>query len=95
MARLGGRDGEILVEGAHNVICQARRVLMSRGIVGPFEAWKESVPYACMRGDIESKVEDVSASRADKHLLRVPFIPPPASIVGSTDTSTAPVPDQS
>ena len=55
MARLGGRDGEILVEGAHNVVCQARRVLMSRGIVGPFETWKESVPYACMRGDIESK----------------------------------------
>ena len=55
MARLGGLDGEILVEGAHNAVCQACRVLMSRGIVGPFETWKESVPYACMRGDIESK----------------------------------------
>jgi hypothetical protein len=26
---------------------------MVRGITGPFETWKEGVPYACMRGDIE------------------------------------------
>jgi hypothetical protein len=26
---------------------------MARGITGPFETWKEGIPYACLRGDIE------------------------------------------
>ena len=26
---------------------------MSRGIVGPFETWKQGTPYPCLRGDIE------------------------------------------
>ena len=27
---------------------------MARGITGLFETWREGVPYACMRGDIEA-----------------------------------------
>jgi hypothetical protein len=27
---------------------------MARGITGPFETWKDGVPYACLRGDIET-----------------------------------------
>ena len=30
---------------------------MSRGITGPFETWKPSVPYACMRDDVERTAE--------------------------------------
>jgi hypothetical protein len=26
---------------------------MARGITGPFETWKEGIPYECLRGDIE------------------------------------------
>jgi hypothetical protein len=38
----------------HNAICETCRVLMSRGITGSYETWKACVPYACMRGDIET-----------------------------------------
>jgi hypothetical protein len=51
--RLGGPDGEILVDRVHNPVCTSCRALMARGITGPFEAWKEGIPYACLRGDIE------------------------------------------
>jgi hypothetical protein len=44
--------GEILCDRVHNAICETCRVLMSRGITGPFETWREGVPYACMGGDI-------------------------------------------
>ena len=54
IARLGDPDGEILVEGVHNALCEACRVLMSRGIVGPFETWKQGILYPCLRGDIET-----------------------------------------
>ena len=37
--------------------CETCRVLMSRGITGPFETWKPSVPYACMRDDVERTAE--------------------------------------
>ena len=53
IARLGGPDGEILVQGMHNAICEACRVLMSRGIIGPFETRKQGIAYPCLRGDIE------------------------------------------
>jgi hypothetical protein len=52
--RLGGPDGEVLCDRVHNALCETCRVLMSRGITGPFETWKEGVPHACMQGDIES-----------------------------------------
>src|SRR5262245_48847740 len=52
--RLGGPDGEVLADRVHNAICETCRLLMSRGIVGAFETWNEGVPYACMRGDIET-----------------------------------------
>jgi hypothetical protein len=53
IARLGGPNGEILVQGVHNAVFEACRALMSRGIVGAFETWKPSLPYPCLRGDIE------------------------------------------
>jgi hypothetical protein len=51
--RLGGPDGEIICDRVHNAVCETCRVLMSRGITGSFETWKEGVPYPCMKGDIE------------------------------------------
>jgi hypothetical protein len=51
--RLGGPDGEIICDRVHNVVCETCRVLMSRGITGPFHTWREGIPYACMSGDIE------------------------------------------
>jgi hypothetical protein len=54
---LGGLDGEILVEKAHNAVCEACLVLMSRGIVGSFETWKPGIRYPCMMGDIASTAE--------------------------------------
>jgi hypothetical protein len=30
---------------------------MARGITGPFETWKEGIPYACLRGDIARTAE--------------------------------------
>src|SRR5436190_12831248 len=38
-------------------LCETCRVLMSRGIVGPFETWKPDIPYPCMRADIASTAE--------------------------------------
>jgi hypothetical protein len=52
-ARLGNPDGEILIEATHNAVCEACRVLVSRGIVGSFETRKQVIPYPCMKGDIE------------------------------------------
>jgi hypothetical protein len=51
--RLGGPDGEIICDGVHNAVCETCRVLISRAITGPFETWREGIPYACLRGDIE------------------------------------------
>jgi hypothetical protein len=56
-SRLGGPDGEIICDRVHNPVCETCRVLMSRGITGPFETWKEAVRYPCMRGDIASTAE--------------------------------------
>lgn len=52
-ARLGGPGGDVLVEQTVSPMCPSCRALMARGITGLFETWKEGVPYACMRGDIE------------------------------------------
>jgi hypothetical protein len=40
-------DGEVLCDRVHNAICETCRVLMSRGITGPFESWRAAIPYAC------------------------------------------------
>jgi hypothetical protein len=53
MARLGGPDSEILVQGVHNAICEACRVLMSRGIIGSFETRTPGIDYPSVTGDIE------------------------------------------
>jgi hypothetical protein len=52
--RLGGPDGEVLCDRVHNAISETCRVLMSLGILGTFETWKEDIHHACMRGDIET-----------------------------------------
>jgi hypothetical protein len=52
-SRLGGPNGEVLCDRMHNAVCETCRVLMSRGITGPFETWKEGLSYACMKGEIE------------------------------------------
>jgi hypothetical protein len=90
MARLGRPDGEILVEGVHNALCEACRVLMSRGIVGPFETWKQGIPYPCLRGDIE-KTAGLTVYEPDEGMVHFarwrpidqnavsrPAVPPPA-----------------
>jgi hypothetical protein len=45
-------------------VCETCRVLMSRGVTGPFETWREGIPYACMRGDIERAAELTEESSA-------------------------------
>jgi hypothetical protein len=62
--RLGGPDGEMLCERTVLPACSSCRALLARGISGPFETWKEGVPYACMRGDIE-KAAGLTVSEPD------------------------------
>ena len=38
--RLGGPDGEVLCEQTVSPVCPSCRVLLARGITGPFETWK-------------------------------------------------------
>ena len=63
--RLGGPDGEVLCEQTVSPVCPSCRVLLARGITGPFETWKEGVPYACMRGDVE-KVAGLTVKEPDR-----------------------------
>ena len=80
-SRLGGPEGEILCDRVHNPVCESCRVLMSRGIVGPFETWKAGIPYPCMTGDIAKTAELTvhepddawSILRGGDPLLRMPF----------------------
>jgi hypothetical protein len=51
--RLSGPDGEVLCQQTVSPVCPSCRALLARGITGPFDTWREGVPYACMRGDIE------------------------------------------
>jgi hypothetical protein len=53
-ARLDGPGGDVLVEQTVSPMCPSCRALMARGITGQFETWREGVPHACMRGDIEA-----------------------------------------
>ena len=48
-----GPDGEILVDGVHNALCDTCRALMSRGIVASFETRKPGIDYPSVTGDIE------------------------------------------
>jgi hypothetical protein len=45
-------------------VCTSCRALMALGITGPFETWKEGIPYACLRGDIE-KVAGLTVHEPD------------------------------
>jgi hypothetical protein len=51
--RLDGPHGEVLCQQTVSPVCPSCRALLALGITGPFETWREGVPYACMRGDIE------------------------------------------
>jgi hypothetical protein len=51
--RLGAPDGEVLCQQTVSPVFPSCRALLARGITGPFETWRECVPSACMRGDIE------------------------------------------
>ena len=51
--RLDEPDGEVLCQQTVSPVCPSCRALLALGITGPFETWREGVPYACMRGDIE------------------------------------------
>jgi glycosyl hydrolase family 25 len=64
---LAGAEAAGLVVGAYHFFTFCRpgeeqalssglacRVLMARGITGPFETRKSGIDYACMRGDIET-----------------------------------------
>src|SRR3954467_6930821 len=51
--RLDGPDVEVLCDGVFSPVVTSCRALMARGITGPFETYKPSIPYACMTGDIE------------------------------------------
>src|SRR5262245_51581421 len=64
--RLGGPDGEVLCDRVHYPLCETCRVLMSRGITGPFETWKKNMAYPCMRGDIE-RTAGLTVSDPDIH----------------------------
>ena len=46
------------------MVCEACRVLMSRGNVGLFEARKLGIDYPCMTGDIE-KVAGLTVCEPD------------------------------
>jgi hypothetical protein len=66
--RLGGPDGEILCDRVQNAICETCRVLMSRGITGLFETWKDGVLYACMQGDI-ARTAGLTVKEPDRGLI--------------------------
>ena len=63
--RLGGPDGEVLCEQTVSPVCPSCRALLARGIIGPFETWKEGLPYACMRGEIE-KASGLTVKEPDR-----------------------------
>src|SRR5262249_26125061 len=52
--RLGGPEGDVLVERTTNPLVTSCRALMARGITGPFETWKPGIDYPLMRGDIQA-----------------------------------------
>jgi hypothetical protein len=67
--RLGAPDGEILADRVHNPVCISCRALIARGITGPFETWKEGIPYACLRGVIE-KMAGLTAYEPDDGVVQ-------------------------
>jgi hypothetical protein len=75
--RRDGPDGEVLCEQTVSPVCPSCRALMERGITGPFETWKEGMPYACMRGDVE-KVAGLTVKEPDRVRLHslsgMPFL---------------------
>ena len=55
----------MLCEQTVSPVCPSCRALLARGIIGPFETWKEGVTYACMRGDVE-KASDLTVKEPDR-----------------------------
>jgi hypothetical protein len=62
----GRWDGEVLLcQQTISPACSSCRVLLARGITGPVETWREGVPSACMRGDVE-KVAGLTVKEPDR-----------------------------
>jgi hypothetical protein len=70
MARLGGPDGENLVEERTTRLCGACHVLMRRGIVGPFETWKPSNPTPVSEATL--RAADLSVCEPDDGVAAKP-----------------------
>jgi hypothetical protein len=51
-ARLGHKDGEIIVEGSSTPFLDAARILTARGETGSLEMWDSERTYPRMKGDI-------------------------------------------
>ena len=66
--RLDGPDGEVLCQQTISPACSSCRVLLTREITGPFETWREGVPYARMRGDVE-EVAGLTFKEPDRGLV--------------------------
>jgi hypothetical protein len=62
---LGGPDGEVLCKQTVSPTCSSCRVLLSRGITGPFETWRKGRPYASIRGNVE-KVAGLTVKEPDR-----------------------------
>jgi hypothetical protein len=58
----------VLVEATTIRVGPSCRVLMGMGITGPFETWREGVPYACLRGDI-GKVSGLTVVERDRGVV--------------------------
>jgi hypothetical protein len=55
----------VLCQQTISPACSSCRVLLARGITGPFETWREGVAYACRRGEIE-KASDLTVKEPDR-----------------------------
>jgi len=62
---MGGPEGELLCQQTISPVCSSCRVVLARGVAGPFETWLEGLPYACMRGDVE-KVAELTVKESDR-----------------------------
>ena len=77
--RLGGPDGEVLCDRIHNPVCETCRVLMSRGITGPFETRKPGIDYPCMTHEPDDGVVHFAKWRPfNQDALSCSAVPAPA-----------------
>lgn len=82
-ARLGGLDGEIIVQHTPTPFFDAARVLLSKRVTGTLEMWDGERSYPRMRGDIAkmAKLTVIETDTVGPTIARhVPF---PAHGIGS------------